>query len=78
MEIKDMQAKDKVNALPSELSLKSLALREDHTKNIDIYSHISFNFFCKVYCLFRTFFKFVGSSDCDDNVSGLAEFTISP
>ena len=77
MEIKDMQAKDKVNALPSELSLKSLALREDHTKQKK-YSLISFNFFCKMYCLFQTFFKFLGSSDCDDDVSGLAEFTISP
>ena len=35
-----MQAKDKVNALPSELSLKSLALREDHTKNIYIFTYI--------------------------------------
>ena len=75
MEIKRMQAKYKVNALPAELSLKFYRVKfaiQFYVKFIQK-NHLitSFNFFCKMYCLLWICFKFLG------DVSGLAEFTIS-
>ena len=79
MEIKHIQAKCKVNALPSDCLLNIYkiyysVLCEVHTKKSFTYI---FSFFWKMYCLFWTCFEFLGSSDCDDDVSGLADFIIS-